>query len=228
MKTLLLATAGVLLAASAAPAFAQDAPAPAATASDDGAVFTGPRAEIFGGWDRVGTRTRFDDGTTRTTTHGHDSAWTAGALLGYDMPVGDKLTVGVLGSYAISTAKDCAYAGGTGGFGGCLKAGREVEGGARLGYKMTPRTLLYVKGSYVNGKIRGKFGDGIDYAGGHADRDGWRAGAGAEFAVTKHAYVKAEYDYTRFNSFHAEDLGLADTSLRYDRNQVLAGFGVHF
>ena len=87
---------------------------------------------------------------------------------------------------------------------------------------------VYGKLAYVNGQIRSKFGDGVEYAGGHADRDGARAGAGAEFAVTKHAYVKAEYDYTRFKSFHADDLGVTDTSLRYDRNQVLAGFGVHF
>ena len=229
MKMFLLAT-GALLAASAAPAFAQDAntSTPAMSVPSDAAVFTGPRAEIFGGWDRVGTRSRFDDGTTRTTTHAHDSAWTGGGLLGYDMPIGDKLTVGVLGSYAISTAKTCDYAGTSGQFGGCIKSGREIEGGARVGYKVTPRTLVYGKLAYVNGQIRSKFGDGVEYAGGHADRDGARAGAGAEFAVTKHAYVKAEYDYTRFKSFHADDLGVTDTSLRYDRNQVLAGFGVHF
>jgi outer membrane immunogenic protein len=230
MKTFLLAT-GVLLAATAVPAFAQDADttaAPTMSAPSDGPTFTGPRAEIFGGWDRVGTRARFDDGTTRDTTRDHKSAWTGGGLLGYDMPIGDRLTVGVLGSYAISTAKTCNYSDGDGSVGGCLKSGRELEGGARVGYKVTPRTLVYAKAAYVNGQIRGKFGDGADYVGGHANRDGGRLGAGAEFAVSNHAYVKAEYDYTRFKSFHADDLGVEDTSLRYDRNQVLAGFGVHF
>ncbi len=229
MKTILLAT-GVLLAVSAAPAFAQDADtaAPAMSAPSDGPTFTGPRAEVFGGWDRVGTRARFDDGTTRDTSHSHKSAWTGGALLGYDVPLGDKLTVGVLGSYAISTAKTCSYSNNDGSFGGCLKSGREIEGGARIGYKVTPRTLVYGKLAYVNGQIRSQFGNGVDYVGGHADRDGGRAGVGAEFALTNHAYVKAEYDYTRFKSFHADDLGVADTSLRYDRNQVLAGFGIHF
>jgi outer membrane immunogenic protein len=229
MKTFLLAT-GVLLAVSAAPAFAQDADtaAPTMAAPSDGPTFTGPRAEIFGGWDRVGTRERFNDGVTRATSHDHDSAWTGGALLGYDMPIGNKLTVGVLGSYAISTAKTCTFSGNTGTFGGCVKSGREIEGGARVGYKIAPRTLIYGKLAYVNGQIRSKFGDGIDYVGGHANRDGGRAGAGAEFAVSNHAYVKVEYDYTRFKSFHADDLGVADTSLRYDQNQVLGGFGVHF
>lgn len=230
MKTILLAS-GVLLLASAAPALAQDTAGPTDTttsAPTEGATFTGPRAEIFGGWDRVGTRARYDGGTTRATSRDHKSAVTAGGLLGYDMPIGNRLTAGVFGSYAISTAKSCDYADGSGGYGGCLKSGRELEGGARIGYKATPKTLVYLKGAYVNGQIRAKYGDGVDYVGGHANRDGWRAGAGAEYALNKHAYLKAEYDYTRFSSFNAEDLGVADTSLRYDRNQVLAGFGLHF
>jgi outer membrane immunogenic protein len=231
MKTILLATSAFLV-ASAAPALAQDAaPAPTDTttttsAPSEGASFTGPRAEIFGGWDRVGTRDRFDDGTTRTTVRSHKTGWTGGGLLGYDMPIGDKLTVGGFGSYAISTAKSCASDAGSV---ACLKAGREIEGGARVGYKMGGRALVYAKGAYVNGQIRDVASDDAgDYVHGHANRDGWRAGAGVEYAVTHHAYVKAEYDYTRFKSFHADDFGLTDTSLRYDRSQVLAGFGVHF
>ena len=232
MKMFLLATSALLV-ASAAPALAQDsstdttaAPTPTAAPSE-GASFTGPRAEIFGGWDRVGTRERFDDGTTRVTNRDHKSAWTGGGLLGYDYPIGDKMTVGVLGSYAISTAKTCGGDDATGR--ACLKAGREIEGGARVGYKLGGRALVYAKGAYVNGQIRGVATDDAgDYFRGHSNRDGWRAGAGVEMAVTNHAYVKAEYDYTRFKSFNAEDVGFTDTSLRYDRNQVLAGFGVHF
>ena len=232
MKMILLATSAFLVAA-AAPAFAQDAtPAPAdagtttTSAPSGGATFTGPRAEIFGGWDRVGTRERFDDGTTRTTTHSNKTGWTGGGLLGYDMPIGDKLTAGVFGSYAISTAKTC---GDDGTAIACLKSGRQIEGGARVGYKVGGKALVYAKGAYVNGQIRETAADDAgDYFRGHANRDGWRAGAGVEYAVTNHAYVKAEYDYTRFNSLNAGDLGLTDTSLRYDRNQVLAGFGVHF
>jgi len=234
MKTILLATSAFLVAA-AAPPLAQDASsAPADTSStttatsgpSEGATFTGPRAEIFGGWDRVGTRERFDDGATRTTSRSHKSGWTGGGLLGYDMPIGDKLTVGGFGSYAISTAKTCGDDGTTI---ACLKSGREIEGGARVGYKMGGKALVYAKGAYVNGQIRGVAADDAgDYIRGHANRDGWRAGAGVEYAVTHHAYVKAEYDYTRFKSFNADELGLTDTSLRYDRNQVLAGFGVHF
>lgn len=222
MKTILFASAAFLTAV-ASPALAQQTAAPA-----DGPSFAGPRAEIFGGWDRVGTRTRFDDGTTRVTDRSHRNGATAGALLGYDMPVGDRFVVGAFGSYAISTAKDCHYGAPAGELNGCLKAGREIEGGARLGAKMGDKALVYAKGAYVNGQLRGTFSDGVDYVSGHANRDGWRAGAGVEYAVNRHAYVKAEYDYTRFNSFRADEIGLADTRERFDRNQVLAGAGIRF
>ena len=219
MKLTLLLS-GAMLAASAAPALAQDASGPTEAPS-----FTGPRAEIFGGWDRVGTRTRFDDGTTVSTDKAHKDGWTAGGLLGYDMPIGDKLIVGAFGSYAISTAKLCDTAGSTI---ACLKAGREIEGGGRVGTKFGNKALLYAKGAYVNGQIRSTFASDTTFAAGHANRDGWRAGAGVEYALNPHSYLKVEYDYTRFKSFNADDLGLADTSLRFDRNQVLGGFGVRF
>jgi outer membrane immunogenic protein len=231
MKSILLAT-GALLVASAVPAMAQDAPAQsqaptASTASgiSDGPSFTGPRGEIFGGWDRVGTRTRFDDGTVRATDRTHTNGATMGGLVGYDMPVGSRYVAGVFGSYAISTAKDCSF---TPTAGGCLRSGRELEGGARFGAKVGDKALAYVKGAYVNGQIRGTESNGVDYITGHANRDGWRAGAGVEYALNKHAYMKVEYDYTRFKSFDAADLGVADTSLRYDQNQVLGGFGIRF
>jgi outer membrane immunogenic protein len=232
MKTFLLAS-GALLLASAAPAFAQDSSALAPTTETASTVstttnFGGPRAEVFGGWDRVGTRTRFDDGTTRITDRSHKSGVTAGGLVGYDMPIGDRFIVGAFGSYAISSAKTCDF-GNAGNVGnGCLKAGRELEGGARIGANLGGKALVYAKGAYVNGQIRGRFSDGTNYIGGHTNRGGWRAGAGVEYPVSSHAYVKAEYDYTRFKTFDATDLGVTDTSLRYDRSQVLGGFGVRF
>jgi len=219
MKTILLASS-VALAAFAAPAFAQDgAPAPEISS------FTGPRAEIFGGWDRVGARARYDDGATRITEKGHKDGAMGGALVGYDFPIGDRLVAGPFGSIAFSTAKECFYGVTTH---ACVRPGREIEGGARLGAKMGSSTLVYAKGAYVNGQIRATVVDGFDYYNAHANRDGWRAGAGVEYALNRHAYIKAEYDYTRFKSFGTDDLGTPDTRLRFDRNQVLGGFGVRF
>lgn len=217
MKMILLATGAALL-ASAAPALAQDAPVSTA--------FTGPRAEIFGGWERVGARTRYDIAGDRFTDKTHKDGATVGMLAGYDMPVGDRFVAGLFGSYALSTAKDCAYAdGGIGG--GCIKAGRQIEGGARFGAKMGDQALLYVKGAYVNGQLRTTYGDGVNYSQDVHNRSGWRAGAGVEYNLMPHVYTKVEYDYTRFKSYNA-DFGATDVNYRPDRNQVTAGFGVRF
>jgi outer membrane immunogenic protein len=226
MKTILFASSAFLLAA--VPAFAQDAdpaaPPPPATASvdvADGVTFGGPRAEIFGGWDRPHVRVRSTDAAgDRQTERGHRNGGMAGALVGYDLPLGDRLIVGGFGSIAYSTAKTCADGG------GCIKAGREIEGGARVGAKVTPNILAYAKGAYVNGQVRDTVGGDGDA---HANRDGWRAGAGVEYALNKHAYVKAEYDYTQFRRIRFDEFGGAtDPSIRLDRSQVLGGFGVRF
>lgn len=221
MKSFLLVS-GLALAAvvSATPALAQ-------SDASDAPSFVGPRAEIFGGWDRLGQREREVDsaGATALISKNHHDGWEAGGLVGYDMPIGSKLTAGILGSYAISTAKVCyPYGGG----GSCVKANREIEGGARLGYKLGNRSLVYVKGAYVNGRYDFTYGDGVVYQRTSHNQNGWRAGAGAEFAVNKHVYVKAEYDYTRYNTYDSAAQRYPIVQARYDRNQVLGGFGIRF
>jgi outer membrane immunogenic protein len=214
MKTILLASGAALL-ASAVPAFAQDA-------NSSTPSFTGGRAEIFGGWDRTRQRSRFDG----VTDHAHKDGITGGVQLGYDFPLGDRIVAGPLASYQITSTKDCI--GGV----GCVKSGRQLEGGARVGYKLGDKALVYAKGAYVNGQFNAH---AVDYSGdepvylvGHAKRDGWRAGAGAEYALNAHTYVKAEYDYTKFSRFNLDDGTSGLTDVRLDRNEVLGGFGIRF
>jgi outer membrane immunogenic protein len=218
MKTILLAASALLVAT--APAFAQDntAAAPVSVSS-----FTGPRAEIFGGWDRTSRRDRIDGISDHSTKNGV----TGGVLLGYDVPIGDRFIAGPLVSYAITSTKDCV--GGV----GCIKSGRQLEGGARFGAKFGDRALVYAKGAYVNGQYRAHIADDSgptpDYVVGHKNEGGWRAGAGAEFALTRHAYVKAEYDYTQLNRFDASDvIAVNATDVRFHSSEVLGGFGIRF
>ena len=217
MKTILLATGAALL-ASAVPAFAQDSGGvPSSPAS-----FTGGRAEIFGGWDRTRRRDRVDGVSDRSTRTGI----TGGAELGYDFPIGDRVVAGPLASYAITSTKDCI------GGAGCVKSGRQIEGGARIGAKFGDKALVYAKGAYVNGQFRANLldegGATPDYIKARANRDGWRAGVGAEYALSEHAYVKAEYDYSKFKRFDIADASTDVTDIRFDRNEVLGGFGVRF
>lgn len=219
MKMILLAASAALL-ASTAPAFAQD------SATDSYNSFAGPRAEIFGGWDRLRRAETLDGTRFRSSKDGI----TGGGLLGYDLPLGEHIVVGPFASYSITSNKDC--------FGGigCIKSGRQIEGGARAGFKLGTSALVYAKGAYVNGRFNAKLVDGTgqatQYVVAHTNRDAWRAGAGLQFALSKHAYVKAEYDYTRFSRFGLGTLGVVGgpdiEDVRFTRNEALGGFGINF
>lgn len=218
MKTILFA-AGVAVLAFAAPAFAQDSAAAGPGLSYN---FAGPRAEIFGGWEQLRSKYHDDAIGGRDTTK--DSGVTGGAQLGYDFAIGNRFVAGPLASIQYSSSKDCTA-------GNCVKQGRQIEGGARFGMKVGQRALVYGKGAYVNGDFtsRGVNADDTQYIESNAHRDGWRAGAGLEYALTPHAYVKAEYDYTRFNSLNDDQFGgISATRVRFQTNQVLGGFGVRF
>ncbi len=223
---MLLAVVGVL---GAVPALAQDAPPPppSDTATDIDPTFTGPRVEGFGGVDFQ----KYDfnpnpAGAERTHTGG-----VAGALAGYDIGF-RNFVVGAFGSYALPTSNSCDSSAQA--IGRCVRPEREIEAGARIGFKggdsfLGNRFMVYAKGAYVNTSVKvqsGLNGGGIYNT--HRLIGGWRAGAGAEYALTENAYVKVEYDYTRTGRFSLEPYGFADTEYRQSKNQVLAGFGVRF
>ncbi len=233
-------------------------------ASAASSTFTGPRVEVFGGADRLSVHERdsetfsneFDLGaveaaavgattTTTETYRKHRTGGIAGAEIGYDFAIGDRLVVGAFGSFALPTTKVCesdegdieAADVGFGSVNDCLKIDHEIAGGARVGIKLAPSVLLYAKGGYVRTRFNLEGADGFDDEVGsaHLNRNGWRAGAGAEIALNQHAYVKIEYDYTKLKSYRQSydfsDDGFVDTGstrVRLNRMQALAGFGVRF
>lgn len=91
-----------------------------------------------------------------------------GAAVGFDLPVGNKFTVGVEANTANVFEKQ-----------------RQFGAAARLGYAVTPNLLGYVRGGYSN--YRDAFSRKLD---------GAVIGAGVQYAVSSHSYVKAEYNYS--------------------------------
>jgi outer membrane immunogenic protein len=149
-----------------------------------GGFYVGPLAGI----DSV----RVSDGT--------DSASKTGAIFGvtagYDLDMGNAV-VGLEGEFADSSTKDSATDILVTGDSAKLSAGRDLYLGARLGFKAGSRTLVYVKGGYTNAKAKLTYDDGTGPLSGHDDLDGWRAGAGVEFAVAPHIAMRCEYRYFR-------------------------------
>ena len=190
--------------------------ASAANAAD----FTGPWVELRGGFDSVQLKASGNGASVSASKSG----FVYGAAAGYDLAIGANAIAGVqIGGYG-TTTKVCAEV-----FGNdeaCLKAGRDLEVLARLGFKAAPDTLIYGIAGYANGRISGTYVDFSNPANnesGDSNGGGLRVGAGVEQSFGK-MFAKAEYRYT---SYTKSDLGF-DADVGFNRHQVLAGVGVHF
>lgn len=199
-----------LAACAAAPALAQD---------DEG-TFTGPRLEVFGGYDNVQAG---DDGSDDAA-----EGVSYGAALGYDFQMGTAV-VGIEGEYAGSTAditgSDIDIAGDS----FRLEAGRDLYVGGRIGFTVAPTTLLYVKGGYTNFRVQSRYdnGTGTIFDQG-VTLDGWRVGAGIEqkFSLLgPSGFIKAEYRYSNYSNIDLDDV---NAEIDADRHQVVAGIGIRF
>jgi outer membrane immunogenic protein len=176
----------------AAPSFAQaDAP------------FTGPRVEGLVGWDHP------------VTNPGHDDAVTYGVGVGYDMQMGGAL-VGIEAEAMDSDAKSCVGAQTAADPRLCLKAGRDLYVGGRVGTVIGGRALLYAKAGYTNARAQLNSDNGTtDVRLDKTNLDGARVGAGVEYAVGPNSFVKAEYRYSNYEA-------------GFERHQLVGGFGVRF
>lgn len=191
MRTIISA-ALVSAIALAAPAVAQER-----------APFTGPRAEAVVGFDRV------------QAGGGHEDGVSYGGQVGYDFQSGFGL-IGIEGEATGSSTDACDGPGSVANPNLCVKAGRDLYAGARIGTVIGGSTLLYGKVGYTNARVRLTTNDGTTTTTlGGADLDGVRVGAGLEHKFGGNFYGKAEYRYSNYEQ------GVS-------RHGVLAGVGVRF
>jgi outer membrane immunogenic protein len=95
--------------------------------------------------------------------------------------------------------------------------GRDIYVGARVGTTVGANTLLYAKAGYTNARVRTTYdgpGTALDFDVGE-NLDGFRVGAGAEFALGPNSFLKTEYRYSNYEQDFA-------------KHQVVAGFGFRF
>ncbi len=211
-------------AALATPALAQDV-APVGP-------FDGFHVEALGGYDITRAGSSVDDDSSVPNDQSIDG-FTYGVGAGYDFKVGDRLVVGPEAEVSWSTAKTEFDDGDFEGFGiGNVKTNRDLYVGARVGYIVSPKTMLYVKGGYTNAKfdVNNQY-DGTMY-GRDIDADGWRIGAGVEQAITHNTFAKLEYRYSNYTRGEVDYTSDIPDSQRFDldldRHQIMAGVGVRF
>jgi outer membrane immunogenic protein len=201
MRTKILILAATSALTFAAPAFAQD--------GDHS--FSGPRAEVTAGYDS----TRYDDGVASTPNKLEGAR--IGGTVGYDVAIGDKVTIGAEAGFGMTVSGDVEGAAGTTSY--RLTGGRDLDASVRVGVKVAPSTLLFAKGGYANSQFRlrttvgGTTGNTVTNV--HTNEDGWRIGGGVEQMINDHVYAKAEYRYTNYGD---------DVS----RHQALIGLGYRF
>jgi outer membrane immunogenic protein len=188
----------------------------------------GPRAEARVGWDRTTIDVAYDDGVDSISGDGHKSGLNLGAEIGYDAPLSPTLIAGAYAGVEFATTKKCSEV--FGNDAACLKLGRNFTVGGRLGAKVSPLTMLYIKGGYSNGQLKASYRNDDDATlnfSTHTNRGGFHVGIGGEYALSSQTYVRAEYVRTNYNDYDYSDADI-DASIDAHRDQLLLGFGLQF
>lgn len=221
MKISVAILAAASIAALATPAVAQDK-----------APFSGLRIGAEAGYDMLRSGSTEDVDNTRDLKQNIDGVNYA-AVLGYDAAVGEKLRIGAEASFGDSTAAWDNNNSQPNVFNlGRVEAQRDIYVGGRVGVVTSPDLMLYAKGGYTNQRF------GIDGTNGtvsttqRLDLDGWRAGVGAEYALSNNMYAGLEYRYSNYSRGELDFNGTTPDSSRFDidtdRHQVVASVGVRF
>lgn len=168
------------------------------------AAAQGFRAEVHGGWDNASADEQGESGIVY------------GIGLGYDLPVGEKVLVGVDLSADLSSVDECETSVLVANDRACLDAGRDLAAALRLGYKVSDRGTLYALAGYTNARFKFEYTTPANVTTRDGrNLDGFRLGAGYQHGFGEKAYGKVEYRYSNYEN---------DVS----RHQVLLGVGVNF
>lgn len=222
MRKITLAVSA-LSAFAAVPAFAQDAPV--------NPIFTGPRVAVLGGYDAIRPGSSADsdiDGDDQTV-----DGFLYGGEIGYDFSAGPAV-VGIEGEISDSTGKVSVNSTDPDFFGfGRVSTDRDLYVGARAGFLASPRALIYAKAGYTNAKLNVLASDGTTSAQANFKLDGYRLGAGVEYAMGSsflpNAFVKLEYRYSNYGDAKFDFGSTTDSfDIDTDRHQVVAGVGIRF
>lgn len=194
------------------PAMAQDP-----DQSTERAPFTGLHAEALAGWDHVPLKNSpYNDSV---------DGLTYGAGIGYDVQF-RRLIVGAEGQVMGASTEERGSNVLVTGDHADLRARRDLYAGVRVGFAVTPSTMIYAKGGYTNAGMQARY---FDTAGGYARQnstlDGYRVGGGIEQNVGGHGFVKVEYRYSHYSNLNIAN---TNTDVNVDRHQVVAGVGIRF
>jgi len=174
-------------------------------------------AKAFAG-SRVEATIGLDQSSDDALSGGELTGLRAGGAAGYDVAIGKRVTIGVEGGigWVIAGSAKIGPFPSTGSTTYKTDAARDIDVSARIGYALSPKTLIFAKAGWADLRYDTHGSDGRDY--GPSTANGLRVGAGIEQKLTKNVYAKAEYRLTRTDDYLGHD----------DRHQLLTGIGVRF
>ncbi|WP_408590231.1 outer membrane protein [Novosphingobium sp.] len=226
MKQLFPIALGGLAVTIAQPVLAQEDRAPR-TPSE---AFSGTRIEALLGYDHVGATSTKDIDSTAAYKPSSDGVVFGGGI-GYDFALTRRVTLGGEAELTGSSAKSTIDATDTFNL-TRLRAGRDWYIGTRIGYAVSPSTLLYAKAGYTNARFNLTGANSTQVLTDRRDLDGYRLGAGVEQKITGLTFTKLEYRYSHYSNATSNYDGYTpDAStfgLNSNRHQIVASVGVRF
>ncbi len=183
------------------PAFAQD--------------FDGPYAGAQGGWQRMDVRDPATNFGTVTLDSDRQS-FSGGLFVGYDRQISSRIVVGTEAGIDVSADDAVETATGIGLV--TIDSQWSLDLTTRAGYRIDPRTLVYVRGGYTNVRVETTVTNGAAQLLERENRDGWTLGAGIEQHLLQRISGRLEYRYS--------DLSEGDGT--FDRHRMLAGIAYRF
>lgn len=138
-----------------------------------------------------------------------------GVSAGYDLPLSGSMFVGVQGTVADSSTKECANDVLVIGDRACARTGRDLAAVVRLGTSVGAKSKLYVLGGYTNARLRATYDDGTTSTSAGANFDGWRLGAGVQYDLNDKLFLKAEYRYSNYESDFSRHNGIVALGAKF-------------
>jgi outer membrane immunogenic protein len=144
----------------------------------------GPRVEALVGYDAP----RIDLSDVGVDGKFKDEGLLYGVGVGYDFGLSNGVSLGADLEATDSRVKESNEA-------GTLKIGRDLYAGGRVSFPLgADGSNVYLKGGYTNARFTADDGLVRD----SANLDGYRLGAGAQFALSGKAYVGGEYRFSDY------------------------------
>ena len=178
-------------------------------------TFDGPYIGVQAGWSRAEAANATIEAQPIDAEATRD-ALVIGGYAGYNHTIADRFVIGAEAGFN-GTVDDKLRAQ-SGGNAITIDPRYSFDLGARAGYLVNDKTLVYLRGGYANLRVRTRLSgaEGTQRASDHLD--GWQVGGGIERAITDNISARIEYRYSDFGN----DGG------QWDQHQALVGISYNF